>query len=497
MTLVLTLLILQGLLGAADTLIHHELGAALPDRPGARRELALHALREAIYAVIFLTLPWLDWQGALAAALLALLLIELVITLTDFIEEDRTRRLAASERVLHTIMAIGFGVLLMALAPVLLAWSERPTGFAPEGHGLLSWAASAIGLGVLAWAIRDSLACLGFTPPTPRPGVRPSGLTVLVTGATGFIGRALVERLNARGDRVIVLVRDLLAGRSQFGDRALVVDTLDLIGSEARLDAVVNLAGAPVIAGPWTKGRRRVLLGSRLAVTGAVLGLIERLQHKPAVLVSASATGFYGDRGQDELDEVSAPRPGFMSELCRRWEEEAWLAEAWGVRVCRLRLGMVFASGGGPLPMLSLPVRFGLGAVLGSGRQWAPWIHLQDSLDLIERALDDPRYEGPINAVAPEAVTHEAMTKAIAGTLRRPLFLRVPAAPMRLALGEMSDLFLASQKVAPARAQALGFEFRYPTLGEALNEALGDGKRRPAAVNGPVPEHRGALTSAA
>src|SRR5262249_22613526 len=158
--------------------------------------------------------------------------------------------------------------------------------------------------------------------------------------------------------------------------------------AEMRIDAVVNLAGAPVAAGPWTRKRRHALMESRLSTTRALLSLIERLERKPQCLVSASAVGFYGDRGDEPLDESAGPRPGFMSELCRRWEEEVWLAEAMGVRVCRLRLGLVLDWSGGILPMLALPARFGFAARLGDGRQWAPWIARHDVLRLIERALE-------------------------------------------------------------------------------------------------------------
>jgi hypothetical protein len=230
----------------------------------------------------------------------------------------------------------------------------------------------------------------------------------------------------------------------------------------------VNLAGAPVAAGPWTAVRKRVLLGGRLGVTRSVVQLIERLEQRPAVLVSASATGFYGDRGDRTLDERSGPAPGFMSELCRVWEAEASSAERLGVRVCRLRIGIVLDWGGGILPMLALPARLGLGAVTGGGGQWAPWIALPDVIRMIDVAMADARWSGPVNAVAPDPVTQGELTRAIAYVLRRPQWLRAPAWPLRVALGEMSDLLLASQLVEPARAEALGFRWSRPTLPDAL-----------------------------
>lgn len=465
MTLVLILLIGQGVLGAIDTLWHHEGTAKLPSSPTARQELVLHGLREGVYAVIFLTLPWLRWEGWLAWGLAALLAVEIVITLQDFLLEDRTRRLPPTERVLHTIMAIGYGALLALLAPLMIDWAARPTGFAAESHGLLSWIATALGVGVLAWTVRDLAA--GTRPAEhAAPAGAPSGRTVLVTGATGFIGAPLMDRLIARGDRVVALVRDDVAARLRWPRRVMLVKSLSEIPDELRIDAVVNLAGAPVVAGPWTGARRRALLASRVDTTRAVAALVDRLERKPAVIVNASATGVYGDRRDESVDESSPAGGGFMADLVRLWEAEQTAIPRG--RLCSLRFGMVFDPRGGPLPLLALPARFGMAAVLGGGRQWAPWIHLDDALRLIETALRDSRYVGPVNAVAPDLVTQGELTRALAWTFGMPQWVRVPAWPLRLVLGEMSDLFLASQRVEPTKLQALGFVWTRPTLPEGL-----------------------------
>jgi uncharacterized protein (TIGR01777 family) len=464
MTAVLILLVCQGVLGAIDTLWHHEATARLPASPTARQELVLHGLREAIYAIIFLTLPWLRWEGWLAWVLATLLAVEIVITLQDFLLEDRTRRLPPSERVLHTVMAIGYGALLALLAPILLDWATRPTAFVAEGHGVLSWAATLLGLGVLAWTVRDLSAGARRAEHGVRPGAA-SGRTVLVTGATGFIGAPLMARLMARGDRVIALARDDVAARLRWPD-AMIVRSLAELPAELRVDAVVNLAGAPVAAGPWTRARRRSLLGSRIETTRAVHALLDRLEHRPATVVHASAVGFYGDRRDEVLDEGSPAGTGFMADLVRLWEGEQ--ASGPPTRFCSLRLGMVFDWTGGPLAMLALPARFGAATVLGGGRQWAPWIHLDDALRLIETALDDVRYRGPINAVAPDLVTQSELTHALAWRFRTPCWLHMPAWPLRLALGEMSDLFLAGQRVEPARLRALGFVWTRPTLADCF-----------------------------
>jgi uncharacterized protein (TIGR01777 family) len=470
MTLVLILLVCQGVLGAIDTLWHHEGTARLPSSPTARPELVLHGLREAIYAVIFLSLPWMRWEGWLAWALAVLLAVEIVITLQDFLLEDRTRRLPPTERVLHTVMAIGYGALLALLAPLLVDWAARPTAFVAESHGWLSWVATALGLGVLVWTVRD-LAAGTRAPEHAAPAGEASGRTVLVTGATGFIGAALMDRLIARGDRIVALVRDDTAARLRWPRRVLFVRSLSEIPLEMRIDAVVNLAGAPVAAGPWTGGRRRLLLGSRLDTTRAVAALLDRLERRPGVVVNASATGVYGDRSEAALDETSPAGNGFMADLVRLWEVEQAKLATGGTRVCSLRFGMVFHDAGGPLALLALPARFGMAAILGGGRQWTPWIHLDDAVRLIETALRDARYSGPINAVAPDLVTQGELTRALAFRFRTPQWLQVPAWPLRLLLGEMSDLFLASQRVTPARLKALGFQWTRPTLPDVFEPA--------------------------
>lgn len=479
MTLILSLLVVQGILGAIDTLWHHEGTAKLPSSPTARQELVLHGLREGIYGVIFLTLPWLRWEGLLAWLLAALLAVEIVITLQDFLLEDRTRRLPPTERVLHTVMAIGYGALLALLAPVLADWAGRPTGFAFAAHGWLSWAATALGVGVLAWTVRD-LAAGTRAAEHAAPAGAASGRTVLVTGATGFIGVPLMDRLIARGDRVVALVRDDVAARLRW-PRVMIVRSLGDIPFDMRIDAVVNLAGAPVAAGPWTDARRRTLLASRIDTTRAVNALIERLERKPTTVIHASAVGVYGDRGDERLGDGARAGAGFMADLVRSWEAEQGRAPAG--RVCSLRFGMVFGWDGGPMALLALPARFGAAAVLGGGRQWAPWIHLEDALWLIETALADTRYRGPINAVAPDLVTQGELTRALAWTFRMPQWVNVPAWPLRLILGEMSDLFLAGQRVEPDKLRGLGFVWTRPTLPDALVRP----QPRPGADPAPLP----------
>ena len=471
MTPVLILILVQAVLGATDNLVHHELEAALPSKPGARAELALHAAREAIYAVLFVGLAWLQWRGLWVAALAALLLAEIVITLKDFLVEDATRRLPPFERALHAILAIGYGAILALLAPTLLDWGAQPTGFALAGHGLISWTMTLAALGVGAWSARNWIAVASLANDGAPISAGPAYGTVLVTGATGFIGRRLTAALLAQQRRVIVLTRDRLVARAQFGPAPLIVERLDELPDELELDAIVNLAGASVAGGLWTPARRRVLRASRIDTTAALAAFAGRLRRPPGVLVNGSAVGFYGDGGQMLLDEREAAGPGFMAELCAAWEAEAGRMAALGVRVCALRLGLVLDWTGGILPMLALPARFGLGARIGDGRQWAPWIHRDDAVRMILAAIDDPAWRGPVNAVAPDLVTQGEMTRRLAAHFRRPQVMAAPAWVLRRALGEFSDLFLASQRVMPQAALDRGFVFTRPTLERAFARA--------------------------
>lgn len=489
MSILFTLLSFQALLGAFDNLWHHELQAALPQRAGARRELALHAAREAIYAVIFIGLAWGEWHGLWAAVLATLLVVELFITVADFLEEDRTRRLPPLERTLHTVLSISYGLLLGLLAPLLLQWWREPTALVATGHGVMSWWLTFYGVGVAAWSLRNALAAWRFAA-APRAAAAPASHpdnaapAVLVTGATGFVGRALVADLLRDGRRVIAWSRDARQAQALLGPAVWVVERLDAIPAETRIDAVVNLAGARVLGLPWTAARRRTLLDSRVGTTAAVVALMRRLQQAPRVLASASAVGYYGAAPAgapfEPCDESSPPRPGqFQSDLCVATEHEARRAEALGVRVVRLRFGVVLGQGGGAWPMQALVARLGLGALLGSGRQAAPWIHLDDAVGLIRHALAHPRLAGAMNVVAPDIPPQARLVRAMAASFGRQVRLRLPAWPLRRAAGEMSTLLLDGQNALPGIARGTGYRYRYPTLDGAM-AALTAG-RRPAA----------------
>jgi hypothetical protein len=474
MNTLFTLLSVQAVMGAFDNLWHHELQAKLPQRLSARRELALHAVREAIYGVVFIGLAWWQWQGVLAVLLAGLLGIEVVVTLADFLEEDRSRSLPPFERVLHTLLTISYGLFLAVFAPVLWGWAQQPTRLLPADNGGWAPLLTLYGVGVLAWSLRNLIAVrrLAQTPaPTaPQPASMRRQGAVLVTGATGFVGQALVAGLCREGRRVIALSRDLRQARGLFGPGVWVVDELDAIPSETRIDAIVNLAGARVLGLPWTAARRRTLLGSRVGIAQRLVALMRRLEQRPRVLVSASAVGFYGSVNDGTAcTEASPPKPGeFQSDLCAAIEHEARRAEALGVRVVRLRFGVVLGREDGAYPMQALAARWGLGAVLGTGRQPAPWLHRDDAVGLIRFALEQGDLSGAVNAVAPDTPRQADFARALAASFGRRAWLHAPGWPLRLLAGEMSTLLLDGQNVVPAVALAAGYRFRHPTLPGAL-----------------------------
>jgi hypothetical protein len=254
-----------------------------------------------------------------------------------------------------------------------------------------------------------------------------------------------------------------------LGPDVKLLGSLDDLGNDAHVDWIVNLAGEPILGLPWSAARKHKILHSRLDTTSALLGLIERLQHKPATLLSGSAIGYYGiDAGL--YTESDPPADIFQAQLCAEWEQVALRAEEYGVRVVLLRTGVVLGTTGGALPEMAVTVKLGVGCVFGSGAQWVSWIHIDDLLALIQFALHNPAINGPLNGTAPEPVAQREFIKTLARVLHRPQFLRAPAITLRLLLGEMSQLLLEGQQVVPAKALANGFTFAHPTLEPALRD---------------------------
>jgi uncharacterized protein (TIGR01777 family) len=302
-------------------------------------------------------------------------------------------------------------------------------------------------------------------------------MRILITGATGFIGRALVPLLRRDGHTVEAWVRAEARARNLLGAEVDLVPASGgpsaLTAAVERADAVVNLAGEPLLGGRWTAARRTILDASRVNVTADLVRAITAASRRPRVLVSGSAVGIYGDRGEEILSETSSAGTDFLADLCLRWEGAARQAEALGVRVVLLRTGVVLGRAGGALASMLPPFELGLGGPIGSGKQYLPWIHVLDLVRIIAAALVDDRYRGPINGVAPEPATNRAFTRALAHTLHRPAILPVPPIALKAIFGQAATVLLASQRVEPVALQQLGFSFAFPALTGALTDILG------------------------
>jgi uncharacterized protein (TIGR01777 family) len=299
-------------------------------------------------------------------------------------------------------------------------------------------------------------------------------MRILITGATGFIGSHLVRRLLAEGHTVVALTRNVRNARRVLPTGCECRAWKPAAGPQAAVlqgaDAVVHLAGAGIADQRWTPARKQAIRESRVAGTYALVHALSTLPAaaRPATVIAASAIGYYGDRGDEQLDEAAGPGSDFLAEVCEAWEHEAVAAEELNVRVAVIRIGVVLGKDGGALQKMLLPFRLGLGGRLGSGRQWMSWIHVDDLVGLFAYALEHAEVHGVLNGVAPAPVTNAEFTAALGRALCRPAVLPVPALGLRLALGEMSAILLASQRGLPRAAQRFGFEFRHPKIESAL-----------------------------
>jgi len=288
---------------------------------------------------------------------------------------------------------------------------------------------------------------------------------LLITGGSGFIGSALCRSLVADAHRVTVLTRDRARARPRLPANVWLIEQL---AAAKDVDAIVNLAGENLTSGRWSAARKREFVTSRIGVTQRVLDWIGTQARRPRVLVSGSAVGWYGPRDDEELGEDAEPGGDFSAQLCRGWEAEASKAEALGLRVCRVRTGIVLDAGGGALAKMLPPFRFGIGGRMGDGRQWMSWIARADLVAMIRWLIDSDAASGAFNGTAPAPETNAGFARALGRALYRPAVLPTPAFALRLLFGEMADLLLTGQRVVPRRALAQGFAFRFPRLGPAL-----------------------------
>ncbi len=296
-------------------------------------------------------------------------------------------------------------------------------------------------------------------------------MQLVITGATGFIGSALCSRLLEQGHALTLFTRGAPRDSGGPNKRWLHWTPGALREWKSALDGAdgaVHLAGEPIAEKKWSAAQRQRIEQSRIDSTRSLVHAIAAAEHKPKFLISASAVGYYGPRNDEIITEEAEPGSDFLSALCRAWEAEAMEAEAFGVRVVRLRTGIVLGRGGGALAKMAEPFKYFVGGKLGSGRQWMSWIHLEDEVRLIIELMHNSQASGPVNATAPNPVTNKEFCETLGQVMHRPCWATVPAFALRLALGEMADMLLTGQRVIPAVAQKLGFEFRYPNLRDAL-----------------------------
>lgn len=295
--------------------------------------------------------------------------------------------------------------------------------------------------------------------------------TVLITGGTGFIGRNLIPLLQKENYKIIVISRTPSKYEDDFFFKH--IELVEDFNQVQHADIVINLAGANLSAKRWSSQYKQEIVNSRLEVTHKLIDWMSQQKHKPHTLISGSAIGYYGARGNETLDEssTSGSASEFQVRLCSQWEDAAYRAEGLGVRVCCIRTSVVLGDEGA-LPQMSLPFKFGVGGKLGSGNQYFSWIHINDHVRAVMHLIDNKGLQGSFNLTAPHPVTNEVLTKTLGKVLSRPTFMTVPGFALKLTVGEMAKILLTGQRVVPKKLEESGFEFKYPELQQALTEIL-------------------------
>jgi uncharacterized protein (TIGR01777 family) len=297
-------------------------------------------------------------------------------------------------------------------------------------------------------------------------------VNVLVTGGTGFIGGALCNRLLAGGHAVSVLTRERQRAEQLLQGKVAAIESLDELPRETAPEAIVNLAGLSLGSGRWTERLKQEFIASRVGVTRQVISYIAGTDRKPGILISGSAVGYYGARGDEELGEDAPPGNEYQSHLCKAWEAEAFKAAQHGVRVCVSRTGVVLGKGGGALSSLVSQFRLGLGGYVGNGRQWMSWIHIDDLVGIMLHLMADESLEGAFNTTAPNPEMNRDFARKLAVALHRPALMWAPGWLLRLMVGEMAHLYVTGQKVLPSRLLDSGYRFKFPELRAALADIL-------------------------
>lgn len=467
--LMINLMIAQILMGAFDTLYHHEIKVALPQTPGAALELSIHAIRALLYSIVFMGLAWYQWGGVWVWVLVSIVLIEVVLTLWDFVIEDTTRLLPKSERITHTLLAINGGAVFVLLATELPQWLALSSAFYDVHYGWRSWflTVGAIGVGVSgvrdafsAWTVQRLDLKLQLDLGTHR--------RLLVSGGTGFIGSALIRELLHQSHDVTVVSRHPVAAAIQFQGKVRAVRHVSELDSSEHFDVIINLAGAPVVGLPWSQQRKKIITDSRLDSTRDLMAYAKSCQQKPQVWIQASAIGYYGTDSRQIHDEASPSGDGFAADLCCQWEALARELDDLSIRRVTLRFGLVFGRSGGSLPMMLLSYKMGMGTVIGHGRQYMGWIHIEDLLRLIALSVRDESMQGDYNAVTPDSPTYHQFAQLAAHMLHRPVWFSIPEVLLRKLLGEMASMFVDGPRIMPCRLEQTKFEYRFPDLRSAL-----------------------------
>lgn len=300
----------------------------------------------------------------------------------------------------------------------------------------------------------------------------------LITGASGLIGQALCQRLLNNGETVFALSRNCQKTQKILGAQVQCAESVAVLPKDCHIDVVINLAGAPIVDKRWSEQRKQLLLESRVTYTRDLIQQLAQRSSLPHSFISGSAVGWYGNQGETILTEDSEFEADFSHELCDQWEKAALSAESLGMRVAIVRTGLVVSPSGGFLSKMLLPFKMGLGGPISDGQQYMPWIHIDDICRLFLFLAENRSCSGVFNGTAPRPVTNQQFSEALAETLHRPAFFRVPSCVLKLAMGEMADLLLGGQRAIPKKAETAGFEFLYTDIHSALSDVLTTSKSK-------------------